>query len=93
VLASFFNSLLIKKTGQGGFQQGQGGQQIKATPGTDDCKFFSTKVSHIILISYFLWTLVKTVRSDAAAELDRLTRNSSQKKAGLDSLNNSSSEC
>jgi len=35
----------------------------------------------------------KTVRSDAAAELDRLTRNSTAKKAGLDSLNNSSSEC
>ena len=36
----------------------------------------------------------KTVRSDAAAELDRLTRNSMAKKAaGLDSLNKSSSEC
>ena len=48
VLASFFNSLLIKKTGQGGFQQGQGGQQIKAAPGTEDCKFIFHKKFRIL---------------------------------------------
>ena len=39
VLANFFNSLLSKKTGQTGFQPGQGGAQIKPPNATDDCKF------------------------------------------------------
>jgi hypothetical protein len=38
VLANFFNSLLSKKTGQTGFQPGQGGPQIKPPNATDDCK-------------------------------------------------------
>ena len=38
VLANFFNSLLSKKTGQTGFQPGQGGAQIKPLNATEDCK-------------------------------------------------------
>ena len=41
VLANFFNSLLSKKTGQTGFQPGQGGAQIKPPTGTEDCKKIS----------------------------------------------------
>ena len=39
VLASFFNSLLNKKTGQG--MPGEPGAQIKSPGGADDCKLRS----------------------------------------------------
>lgn len=87
VLANFFNSLLSKKTGQGGpgGSPGQPGAQINSPPGKEDYK-------------------AAAMRSDAAAELDRLTR--SQKKGPLppgssssghssldNSINNSTSDC
>ena len=99
VLANFFNSLLSKKTGQAAGMPGAPGAQINA-PGAENCKPDRQLSSRNPLIALsFSSDKAAAVRSDAAAELDRLTR--SQKKvlpssgpSSLDnSLNNSSSDC
>ncbi len=106
VLASFFNSLLSKKTVQG--VPGQPGVQIKPTVLTgDDCECIhysgwlcdsALAVECLIMLYLLSVKAASSMRSDAAAELDRMTR--AQKKVtsennSLDSssLNNSTSEC
>jgi hypothetical protein len=100
VLASFFNSLLSKKTGQG--IPGQPGGQISpARNDNEDCErtvgaiYFREKDARFS-------DKAAALRSDAATELDRLTRSQKGKVGGVaannsadnnGSLNNSSSEC
>jgi len=81
VLANFFNSLLSKKTGGAAGQPGSLPGQPVSSPG-------AVKLAGANSDDY-----KASVRSDAAAELDRLTRN--QKKSVSDGTqnNNNSSEC
>merc|ERR1719312_2391145 len=82
VLANFFNSLLSKKTG--GVAAGQPG----SAPGQGQATQPGVKMGQPSSDDY-----KAAVRSDAAAELDRLTRN--QKKSTTEGTmqNNNSSEC
>ena len=98
VLANFFNSLLSKKTAG---QPGTPSNQIKPTTGLDDCKSNSNRKLTVFKPFKTDYRFAdKAVRSDAAAELDRLTRGTQKKASNSghnsmdnNSLNNSSSEC
>jgi len=78
VLANFFNSLLSKKTGGGGGTPGAGGAPPPGTRGGGSPQPDDYKAA---------------VRSDAAAELDRLTRNQKKSLANPVPEGQSQSEC
>nr|CAI5863434.1 unnamed protein product [Callosobruchus analis] len=71
VLASFFNSLLYKKTGSPGGMTSPGGPMAGKSPGPESLPDKAT------------------MRSDAAAELDRLARSGAKKEPGNTSENSS----